>query len=163
MAIFGLASASKSEFDPKLKLSQGLMSLSFESRLASALKEVSGPTDRPSIFHLTQGECYCEFLAKNHKNKLNKWSVQKGFVNYAIDISKVPQLAEFIPSTPSIIAIDENGSILYLGPYSRGGGCFANNGQVDTILNDYVNNAADKPNSQRAIIETDASGCYCAT
>lgn len=163
IAIFGLASTSKSEFDPNLTLSQGLMSLTFENRLEFALSKVSGPLDTPAIFHITQGECYCEFLAKAHQSELNKWSSDKGFKNFTVDISQLPDLVEFIPSTPAIVVIDEYGSILYLGPYSRGAGCFSRNGQVDNLLFDYVNKQADKKNSQRAIIETEASGCYCAT
>lgn len=163
VAIFGLASTSKSEFDPNLTLSQGLMSLSFESRLENVLNEVSGRLDTPVIFHVTQGGCHCEFLAKAHQNKLNKWSADNGFNNFTVDISQFPQLAEFIPSTPAIVAIDEYGSILYLGPYSRGAGCFSSKGQVDNLLIDYANNRANKKNSQRSIIATEASGCYCAT
>lgn len=161
--IFWLASASKAEFDPHLKLSQGLMSLSFEDRLTNALTTVTGQLDTPAIFHISQGECYCEYLTSTHQSKLNKWSAENGFLYFSIDISQLPALAEFIPSTPAIVAIDEHGSLLYLGPYSRGSGCFANTGEVDTALNDYVNSNAQNKAYQRTIIELDARGCYCAT
>jgi hypothetical protein len=163
VAIFGLASASKSHFDPKLKLSQGLMSLSFEKNLTKALTKISGPIRSPAIYHITQGNCYCEFLVSAHQSKLNRWSLAEGFVNVAINLSQFPEIAEFIPSTPAVIAISKYGSLLYLGPYSRGTGCFASNGQVDSFLRDYVSRSTDNTNYQSTIIETDASGCYCET
>lgn len=163
VAIFGLASASKSHFDPKLKLSQGLMSLSFEQNLTKALSKISGPIGRPAIYHITQGNCYCEFLASAHQSKLKRWSLAEGFVNVAINLSQSPEIARFIPSTPAVIAISEDGSLLYLGPYSRGAGCFSNNGRVDNFLKGYVSRSSGSTNYQSTIIETDASGCYCET
>lgn len=163
ITIFGLASANKSQFDPRLKLSQGLMSLSFEKNVQLLLTKVSGPIKSPTIYHITQGNCYCEFLASSHQSKLKRWSEGKGFDNFTVDLAMFPEIAEFVPSTPAVIAMSEDGTLLYFGPYSRGTGCFANNGQVDNFLKDYVDRNAKNKNFQRSVIETDASGCYCET
>lgn len=167
-AIFWIASASKMQFDPNMRLSQAIMSLSFEHDVAQALAGIGhtaaeSTAGRPTIYHFTQGDCYCEYLASAHQSTMQNWSQEKGFLNVSIDISVYPQLAQFIPSTPAIVAVSATNTLIYIGPYSRGSGCFANTSDVDTYLRDWHTQNASAGVVGQAIIDTDASGCYCQT
>ena len=80
-------------------------------------------------------------------------------------------LKALIPSTPAIIALDENDHLIYLGPYSRGSGCFGTNGMIDEQLALYLDKVQFLPKSPSVladninlstVIETEASGCYCS-
>ena len=172
VAIFWMSTANKSDFDPKMKLSQAIMSMSFEQELINALgnlpssvqaNEMNENLRSSHIYHFTQGDCYCEFLASAHQSNLQKWSSSKGFTNMSVDVGEYPALAKFIPSTPAVLALDENNTLIYLGPYSRGTGCFANSGQVDAYLSEWINKAEGASSVPRAIIDTEANGCYCNT
>jgi hypothetical protein len=178
LAIFGLSAANKSDFDPEMKLSEAIMSLSFEQELADVLYALPTSSDEiselqtstlvqqrsaPAIYHIRQGKCFCEYLANKHKTSLQLWSQQTKFVNVNVDLTQHPELVRFVPSTPSVIAVDENGMLVYLGPYSRGLGCFANSGQVDNYLADWVNKESQTDRVNSRVIDTEASGCYCAT
>jgi hypothetical protein len=179
-AIFWLSSETKAEFDPRLELSQSIMSLSFEQELITQLHSISmvavkpeGPLKansegertqmQPTIYHVTQGQCYCEYVSSPHKSALQKWSTDSGFTNINVDINLHPNLLTFIPSTPAVIAISGDNSLIYLGPYSRGMGCFANNGQVDEFLAKWISQDPASRRQHNALIDTDATGCYCET
>lgn len=142
------------------------MSLSFEQDLASALsqtQQISLSANSPTIFHLTQGRCYCEFLAKSHQSSLKNWSSAEGFENVELDVNAFPQIKRFVPSTPAVVVLDADKNLLYLGPYSRGSGCFANSGEVDIYLQEWVETKDNLTKQSTALIDTDASGCYCNT
>ncbi len=162
--IFWFASAAKSEFDPQLKLSQAIMSSDFEQSLVkSLLPSLSKLEPQVHLFHIVQNNCYCEWLAQSHVRNLTAWSKTQDFSNVTLDISDYPNLREFVPSTPAIIAIDKRGKLLYMGPYSRGSGCFAGSGQVDQYLQQWLDLPKAMKNKQNAIVDTEASGCYCNT
>ena len=182
--IYYVSITSLVEFDPKMKLSEAIMSLSFEHELVSLLNSTkyndasqndSSSPDISSqvqakIYHFFQGDCYCERLASAHQSRLTRWSSQEGFSNINIDVKESRVLAKSIPSTPAVAVVNQQGELIYLGPYSRGAGCFADSGQIDDFLAAWIaqqNTGKSKQSawqhSQNAIIDTDAKGCYCAT
>lgn len=183
VAVFWVSLTSKADFDPNLSLSQEIMSLEFEAKLLSALPLttlVSAPkshlaanynialplnesAQQTTLYHFTQGECYCELLAKNHQSTLQSWSADVGVKNIFIDLKAYPHLTRFIPSTPSVLAVSNKNELIYLGPYSRGSGCFTNSGMVDAYLVDWLSKDQAENKTPRAIIDTESKGCYCAT
>lgn len=170
IAILGVGSTRQSAFDPSLKLAQQSMSLQYEKTLLSSLPVMVPLTTnhdteprRKVLYHINQGGCFCEWLMRKHRESLIQWSETKGAVNIDVKLQDYPQLAALIPSTPAIVAVDEWGKVIYLGPYARGSGCFAGSGQVDDYLQRWHQLSQADKHSHQPIIETDASGCYCAT
>lgn len=176
--IFWFSTTSKTQFDPDMLLSQGLMDLHFETNLVAALQAnaLSMPLlndknpltqIRGTVFHITQGDCYCEWLAQAHQEKINIWSGQHQLKTVNINIDSTAQLAQFVPSTPAIAIVDSQNTLVYFGPYSRGSGCFGQSGQVDNQLeawfgSSHITTVNTKVNITSAI-DVDATGCYCAT
>lgn len=178
------------EFDPNMTLSSAITSLSFEQDLVASLTHTeylastrndknvpdnmlgaADLTQHPAtIFHFTQGNCYCEYVASSHQSRLKQWSSEQGFININIDLNNYPALTNFIPSTPAVAVLGQHNQLMYLGPYSRGTGCFASSGEVDDFLADWIAKQNTQMTQQRpaqytqnAIIDTDATGCYCAS
>ena len=193
--IFGFNTAGKSAFDPVMRLSQAIMSTQFENQVSDTLQaslnlakmtsELETEEIAGYIVRVTQGDCFCEWLSNRHQVNLTDWASDNKFVTLSLDINDLPQLEEFVPSTPAIIALNHNQQLIYFGPYSRGAGCFASTGEVDAFLSNYVQQNA---HSQRevntnlnstltvnnlstdlqqtdiklaSVIDVDATGCYC--
>lgn len=157
---FGMSN--KSEFDPELRLSQAIMNVSFDAVLFQELMKTENTAmGMPQVFHIVQGNCFCEWLAEPHQKNLDKWSSTHQFVNHYVKLDDFPSLTQFIPSTPAVAAFDEHGKLIYLGPYSRGAGCFAKSGEVDQQLDIWLQRKTSGMPKGQAIIDTDASGCYC--
>ncbi len=159
------------DFDPELRLSSEMMSLSMEEELLNLLPasvEQSGVENvdndaenaNGTIFHVTQGSCFCETLSESHKKTLNEWASSKQISYQNIDVSNLSKLRRFVPSTPAVIVINKNRELVYLGPYSTGMGCFQSSGMVDERIKPYFQNATA---TLRATIQSEAKGCYCAT
>lgn len=172
--ILWFGASAKSQFDPDLKLSQNLMNLSFEEEVVSTLLAVSSSQNTSllgldarldngaTIFHISQNSCYCDWLAQAHQNSLDTWAKQNDFGSVYLNLHQASALQDLIPSTPAVVAIDENQELIYLGPYSRGSGCFTQSGKIDEQLANWKLNKANQTVSYGgAIIDTDASGCYC--
>lgn len=176
VSIFGVGLSSQTPFDPSLQLAQQSMSLDYEKTLLASLpgnfpvslSDNFSSSDRTkssqaTLFHITQGACFCEWLARKHRNNLTQWGELKAVTNIDITIQDHPQLATLIPSTPAIVAVDAWGKVIYVGPYARGRGCYAGSGQVDEYLQRWDSLSKADKHSHQPIIETDASGCYCST
>jgi hypothetical protein len=102
-------------------------------------------------------------LASSHHNKLKTWAQKHNVKSTVLDLANYPQLLAVIPSTPAIIVTDKNNNIIYVGPYSRGAGCFSASGQIDNYLDQWFTQTDPKSVPKSTIIETDATGCYCAS
>jgi hypothetical protein len=176
IAILGVGGTSQSPFDPSLKLAQQSMSLQYEQTLLASLPVSTAKTSadnvltthtadsaRTTIYHITQGGCFCEWLVRKHRDNLTQWSEVRGVANIDVKLQDYPQLSAMIPSTPAVVAVDEWGKVIYLGPYARGRGCFAGSGQVDEYLQRWYQLSQAQKHSHQPLIETDASGCYCTT
>lgn len=160
--IFGMSSSTKSDFDPQMRLSQALMNVEFEKILAEHVDRSLGAVEqnrKGRLLHITQGSCYCEFLAKAHQSNLDKWASSFRFESLNVGLQKHAWLKQYVPSTPAIMALDEQNRIIYFGPYSRGAGCFNQTGEIDVQLNAWIER--DNASEMLAVIDTDAQGCYC--
>lgn len=148
-----------------------MMDTEFESGLKNALSKFTArlpSVDTPNgyIFHIGQGSCFCESLAKNHQQSLDAWGKEYGFITSTIRVEEIDPNNRFIPSTPAVIAVDKNRNLIYMGPYSRGKGCFSTTGMVDEQLTQWISSQhylepENKFRSLHSVIETEAEGCYC--
>lgn len=149
------------EFDPNLQLSEAIMSLSFEDEFTQLLpSQLTNNTKIGQIYHVLQGDCFCERLSDSHRKSLNSWA-EKNDVGYQkLDLSQYPILQSYVPSTPAVIVTNQQGNLVYFGPYSSGFGCFENSGLVDEKVDAYFSQGNS---SEKAYIQSEAEGCYCAT
>ena len=174
--ILWIGTTNKNEFDSDLVLSQAIMDMNFEESLMATLAAQSASysssrTFQPNqnfkgrIYHINQGDCYCEWLAQPHQRKLDQWGQDHDFTTTYIDLNRASELKKYVPSTPAVIAVSEDNELIYFGPYSRGSGCFATNGMVDEQLALWLKNRpqASSGISLGTVIETEVSGCYCIT
>lgn len=174
-AINWVGASKFTDFDPELRLSSQMMSLSMEAELVKVLSASVGRnalensdsgiiSDSESvngtIFHVTQGSCFCETLSEGHRDKLNEWASSEQISYQNIDLSAMSDLRRFVPSTPAVIVLNKNRELVYLGPYSTGMGCFQSSGMVDERIKPYFQNSTTE---FRATIQSEARGCYCAT
>lgn len=108
-----------------------------------------------TIFHFYDGQCSCTALTKDHKNVINNTAIKDNFTIVNIDITTNPQF-DFIPSTPAILITDKDEKLLYVGPYSTGLDCSANNSLIEIVLSNY------RQGFSSPVITSDAQGCYCS-
>lgn len=180
-AINWVSQSKFTEFDPQLRLSSQMMSLTMEDDLLSVLldspelaslenvQEAKVGAPEGIIFHVSQGDCFCETLSESHQNTLNQWAANQGLHYQNLDLNKVPGLSRFVPSTPAVIVLNKENNLVYLGPYSSGMGCFQDSGMVDARIKPYFQSALIESDSlgtasiKNATIQSEAKGCYCAT
>jgi len=110
---------------------------------------------KQTIFHFYDAACSCTALTKDHKAVIDNTAVKDNFNIVNIDITANPQF-DFIPSTPAILITDKNEQLLYVGPYSTGLDCSANNSLIEVVLSNY------RQGFSSPIITSDAQGCYCS-
>ena len=136
-------------FDPKAKL------LNIDSASLSSVKtddiQLSFADHKNTVFHLNTQTCSCNSLTTEHVTTIDSLAKHLGFQTKHITLSQ----SDLIPSTPAIMVIGDNGSLLYLGPYATGFACSTSNSLVETVLN----NAKAGFNSN--LIVSQAQGCYC--
>ncbi|WP_269518533.1 DUF6436 domain-containing protein [Alteromonas sp. BMJM2] len=144
-----------SEFDPDGILLHHSTSPTFDSELLQLLKDSNVPS--ASIIHVGSSEsCYCETLTAPHQTQLlnRLGESQYGVVDIALDTVK--GLSNIITTVPALIVIDENYQLRYVGPYATGYGCFTGKNLVDQVVS-YTHQLP----YNGAIINSDATGCFC--
>lgn len=143
-------------FDPQQKLLMQSMENRFDAHFTESLKPYSGELSN-TVIHFRAGKCICESLVESHSDQLTRRLVASGYKTLTINLEQNPAMASYIPSTPAVAVFNAAQQLLYLGPYAVGLGCFTDNSLIDTITQylsvPYLG----------AHINTDVSGCYCAT
>lgn len=141
-----------------------MMSLSMEDELVSVLASMpnglNSSRGRAIVYHVSQGDCFCETLSESHKKTLNEWAFDKQISYQTLALNSIPALSRFVPSTPAVIVLNQQNELVYLGPYSTGMGCLQDSGLVDERIKSYFQNT-NRPLT--ATIQSEAKGCYCAT
>lgn len=138
-------------FDPDMNLLESDSS-SFIQQVKE-IEELKNVNLSKTIIHFTSNNCACTQYSKEHKTSINKVANADGFT--IININLPPDLMTIIPSTPSILILNEVEELLYFGPYSLGLACTQSNGYVEIVLKNY----AQGYNSD--LIISDVKGCYC--
>ncbi|MBF7073788.1 hypothetical protein ISG33_10300 [Glaciecola sp. MH2013] len=173
IAVKWVGSSKFVDFDPNLKLSSAIMSLSFETDIVQYLPQLPS-NSKGHVYHIVQGACFCETLSEGHKSALNTWADANGLTQQSLNINEFDELKTLIPSTPAVIVVTASKELVYLGPYSEGYGCFENVGLVDAKIqpvfdtqarleSSTTNTAQDSYNfpKRRSQIQSEARGCYC--
>lgn len=106
-----------------------------------------------TIIHFTNDSCSCTKYSEDHKAAIDEKAKLDGFT--VININLPSELLTIIPSTPSILIMDDAEDLLYFGPYSAGLACSKSNGYVEVVLKNYSKGY----NSN--LILSDVKGCYC--
>lgn len=144
-----------SEFDPDDILLHHSTSPSFDTELAQLLKE--GNIPRASIIHVgSSGSCYCESLTTAHQTQLLNRLGESNYSVVNITLDTVKGLGNIITAVPALIVIDEHYQLRYVGPYATGYGCFTGKNLVDQVVS-YTHQLP----YNGAIINSDATGCFC--
>ncbi|WP_158966582.1 DUF6436 domain-containing protein [Paraglaciecola sp. L3A3] len=145
------------DFDPELKLSTAIADTGYEQKLLNQLQKIHPDIDK-SLLHFTNKNCFCETIADNHIRQFSADMDVQGFKSIYIDLHQFPELADYIPSTPSVAIVGMFKELIYLGPYSEGYACLQSTSLVDGLIT--------KINSisiENTILVTEAKGCYCNT
>jgi len=139
-------------FDPQKKLADINQQALVEHILADI--NLSSPLSN-TLINFISPHCQCNQISFEHltdvKNtaSLNNMSV--------IDISLPKNFTGLIPSTPAALVLDENGELIYFGPYSEGLSCGKGEGIIDMVLSNY------KKGFNAQLIMANSEGCYCNT
>jgi hypothetical protein len=118
------------------------------------LSDIKQSPVKRTVYHFVDKRCHCTALTQSHKSVIDGIATNDGFnvVNVDLEDSK---FVPFISSTPAILITDENENLLYVGPYSIGLDCSADNSLVDVVLSNY------RQGFSSPTIISDAKGCYC--
>jgi hypothetical protein len=162
--VIGMNANITKAFDHDMRLSMQLMSLDFERQFVDLLQQGQS-SNTNTLFHITSsGACFCETLAKPHISTLNNIVKDSTFEVRTLDINELDALKGAVPSTPAVAVVNARNELVYLGPYSRGSGCFGRSGEVNVILEKITAGGLqsfDTEQTQTAVIVTEARGCYC--
>lgn len=137
------------EFDSEFKL--------LNTPITTMLEELSNTQTsslKQTVFHFYDSQCSCTVLTKEHKEFIDSIAINDNFNIVNIDVTD-NNIADFIPATPAILITDSNENLLYVGPYSTGLDCSADNSLVDVVLSNY------RQGFSSPVVTSDATGCYC--
>lgn len=137
------------DFDKEFKLLNTPISM-----MLDVLSSHQGHSLKQTIFHFYDSQCGCTILTQEHKETIDLIAKEDNFNIVNIDITN-SNIINFIPSTPAILITDRNENLLYVGPYSTGLDCSADNSLIDVVLSNY------RQGFSSPVITTDAQGCYC--
>jgi len=143
-----------SSFDPNGDLLHRTTAPNFDASLVELLNEQNIAPG--SVIHVgTQSRCYCERLTTPHQTQLLT-KLGNDFHQVRVNIEDVPELAAMLDAVPALIVLDMQNQLRYLGPYATGYGCFTGKNLVEQV----VSYTTQLPYSG-AVINTDATGCFC--
>ncbi|APD84746.1 thioredoxin [Alteromonas sp. Mex14] len=143
-----------SEFDPNGELLHRTTAPDFDATLVAILEKQD--IQPGSIIHVgTQSRCYCDTLTKPHQSQLLA-KIGDDYHQVRLNVEDIPELAAMLEALPALIVLDKHKQLRYLGPYATGYGCFTGKNLVEQV----VNYTTQLPYAG-AVINTDATGCFC--
>lgn len=137
------------DFDPQgnlLELETDQLMTSYSQQSGVMLNNV-----KKTVVHLSASNCSCNQYTKKHQAQIDKQAIDADFTINHLEVAD----SSLVPSVPAIMVLDEQGELLYLGPYGTGFACSSTSGLVETVLNNF--SAGYKSN----LIVSQAQGCYC--
>ena len=155
ITLMGFSLNNMKAFDPYGDMTFGSTLMTYERQL---FDELSRRDIKPgTIVHLTgEQNCLCDSVADKFRSQLDKNLEIDGYQAVTLRINEKDPMRRFIPSTPSVVIINSDGGLEYVGPYAQGLGCYSGNGDIDKISDIVTDN-----NVPGAIVNAEAVGCYC--
>ena len=142
------------DFDPNGELLHRSTAPNFDSSLVDVLK--SQNISPGSVIHVgTQSRCYCDTLTTPHQTQLLA-KLGDDFHHVKLNVEDVPELAAMLEAVPALIVLDKQDQLRYLGPYATGYGCFTGKNLVEQVVG-----YTTQSRYSGAVINADASGCFC--
>lgn len=139
------------QFDPDRKLmGKDGDSVVTQIQQITALKNVDLSN---TIVHFTSTDCSCTVFSEEHKASIDQKAKLDKFK--ILNVNLPADMLTIIPSTPSVLIVNEMQDLLYFGPYSVGLACSESNGFVEAVLQNYTQGF----NSD--LIVSEVKGCYC--
>ncbi|MDN4501044.1 DUF6436 domain-containing protein [Alteromonadaceae bacterium BrNp21-10] len=115
-------------------------------------------TDKPivkTVVHFVNPSCHCNSLTAPHIEQINQQAQKAGFTSATVNIDD--SNPTIIPATPAILITDNNGDLMYFGPYSQGLACSQKNSMIDVVFKNY------QLGFNSDLVISEAEGCYCQT
>ena len=145
------------EFDP-----DGLLTNQSPQEIIEALQLESvtmqghfKSSNKATLYHIKQADCRCNSTSEPHIQTLNEQAQALGM--QIIDLQFTQHLQAIIPSTPATLITNNQGELVYLGPYGQGFACTEKTGVVTAVLNNL------QKGFNSALVLNQAKGCYCAS
>lgn len=143
-----------SDFDPYGELLHRTTAPDFDATLVAILEKQD--IQPSSIIHVgTQSRCYCDTLTTPHQSQLLA-KLGDDYHQVRLNVEDVPELAAMLEAVPALIVLDKQDQLRYLGPYATGYGCFTGKNLVEQVVS-----YTTQSRYNGAVINTDASGCFC--
>jgi len=138
------------QFDPN----ELLTNINEQVLLSTILStEVTTKLPPKTLFHISNTECKCNLVTEDHMNSIFSFAKSHDFTIEKIPLTKAMQ--NVVPSVPAVLVTDEEGALLYFGPYGQGISCSASNGIIDMVLQNFLNGF------KFSSVHNKATGCYC--
>lgn len=137
-------------FDP----SQKLNNIS-QNTLVSQIKTEFDLPDNLSntLINFVSENCRCNQTSSTHLSDV-KMTAEKENMS-VINVVIPNSFSSIVPSTPAVLALDDNSELIYFGPYSEGLSCGSGEGIIDLVMSNY------KKGFNAKLIMTTTEGCYC--
>lgn len=139
-------------FDTEGTLASRSASLTYDQQLVTWLSQ-QGLTTRNTVIHITDPACPCYSISQPHRDSVVALAEKHGYQNQYLNWT--PMAKNNIPASPAVVVISADNQLIYVGPYSSGAFCTADNGLVEPFIK-----GSSKP-LPGAVVVTDAIGCYC--
>ena len=141
-------------FDPNNQLTLLSAQASFEREFVKKLQSAGIDTRNTTLHFAADKRCYCQTVAKPHIDSVKQLATEQGFINSQLTVRSDSALISYIPSTPAVAVFNQQGLLVYLGPYATGLFCAPQQG----IFENYI---SSEQAYLGATIISDAKGCYC--
>lgn len=139
-------------FDPKQKLTN----VTKQALVNSIIAEFHLPDHLPNtVINFVDPNCRCNKISLDHLSDVNKNAVNDDMS--VMNVTLPSDFSGLIPSTPAVLVLDNNGELIYFGPYSEGLSCGKGEGIIDLVLSNY------KKGFNAQLIMANSEGCYCNT
>ncbi|XOV77609.1 MAG: DUF6436 domain-containing protein [Aestuariibacter sp.] len=139
-------------FDPQGHLGQKAASMDFDQQFLFWLNK-QGLKTHSTVIHITEPDCPCFAISQPHRKSVAALATTYNFENQHIDWNEA--MSDYVPASPAVVVISDNGRLAYFGPYSSGAFCTADNGLVEPFIK------GKRQTLPGAVVITDAIGCYC--
>lgn len=139
-------------FDAEGQLGKQSAKMQFDQSFIEWLNH-NGIATNNSVIHFVDESCACYEVSKVHRQSVEALAEFEGMVNRHVNWDD--SMKQMIPASPAVAVISESGQLVYLGPYSSGAFCTADNGLVEPFIK------SERQAMPGAMVVTDSVGCYC--